>query len=67
MQVQFQEAAKMCKTFTLCDVNTSQVSTRDQLKWVIKLQLADNVISDVDVGYHQASMVVTIRKQPNSS
>ena len=49
------------KTFTLRDVNLSRVSTRDQLKQVIKTQLADDVIGDFDVGYYQASTVVSIR------
>ena len=49
------------KTFTLRDVNFSRVSTRDQLKQVIKTQLADDVIGDFDVGYYQASTVVSIR------
>ena len=52
------EAAKTCKTFTLRDVN---VITRDQLKQVIKLQLAGDVTDDFDVGYYQATTVVSIR------
>ena len=55
------EAATKCKTFTLCDVNVSQVITCDQLKWVIKLQLAGDVTDDFDVGYYQATTVVSIR------
>ena len=35
--------------------------TRDQLKQVIKLQLAGDVTDDFDVGYHQATTVVSIR------
>ena len=53
--------AKTCKTFTLRDINLSQVSTCNQLKQAIKTLLADDVISDFDVGYYQASTVVSIR------
>ena len=51
------------KTFTLRNVDIEQVSTRDQLKAVIRSQLTDDVIirGDFDVGYYQASTVVTIR------
>jgi len=55
------EAATKCKTFTLRDVNVSQVITRDQLKRVIKLQLAGDVTDDFDVGYYQATTVISIR------
>lgn len=55
------EAAKTCKTFTLRDVNVGQVITRDQLKQVIKLQQADDITGDFDVGYCQATTVVSIR------
>ena len=55
------EATKTCKTFTLRDVNVGQVITHDQLKQVIKLQLAGDVTDDFDVGYYQATTVVSIR------
>ena len=35
--------------------------TRDQLKQVIKLQLAGDVTDDFDVGYYQATTVASIR------
>ena len=52
-----------CKTFTLRNVDIEQVSTRDQLKRIIRTQLADDIIiqGDFDVGYYQASTVVSIR------
>ena len=55
------EAVKTCKTFTLRNVNVGQVITRDQLKQLIKLQLDDDVTDEFDVGYYQATTVVTIR------
>jgi len=60
------EVATKCKTFTLRDVNVSQVITRDQLKRVIKLQLAGDVTDDFDVGYYQATTVVSIRSPQDS-
>ena len=52
-----------CKTFTLRNVDIEQVSTRDQLKRVIRTQLTDDIIikGDFDVGYYQASTIVSIR------
>ena len=32
-----------CKTLTLCNVDIEQVSTRDQLKRVIRTQLTDDI------------------------
>ena len=51
------------QTFTLRNVHVDQVSTRDQLKHVIRTQLTDDIIigGDFDVGYYQASTVVSIR------
>ena len=43
------EEDKICKTFTLRDVNVAQVIICDQLKWVIKLQLDDDVTDNFDV------------------
>jgi hypothetical protein len=55
------EAVKTCKTFTLRNVNVGQVITCDQSKQLIKLQLDDDVTDDFDIGYYQATIVVTIR------
>ena len=51
------------KTFTLRNVDIDQVSTCDQLKHVILTQLTDDIIirGDFDVGYYQASTIVSIR------
>ena len=51
------------KTFTLRNVDIDQVTTRDQLKHVILTQLTDDIIirGDFDVGYYQASTIVSIR------
>ena len=51
------------KTFTLRNVDIDQVTTRDELKHVILTQLTDDIIirGDFDVGYYQASTIVSIR------
>ena len=44
-------------------MNIDQVTTRDQLKHIILTQLTDHIIirGDFDVGYYQASTIVSIR------
>lgn len=49
------------KTFTLRNINSDLMKTRDQLKQVISTQLSHDLTSDFDVGYYQASVVVSIR------
>ena len=61
------ENSKDAKTFTLRHINTTKVSTSDELKKFIKQQLGNDVNDweDFDVGYVQGTgdRVITIRSK----
>ena len=54
-------AKKESKTYTLRDIDTSKISTVDQLKRLIKTQLQGEIHEHFNVGYLHGSSHVTIR------
>ena len=52
---------KEWKVFTLRNVDPASITSRDDLKAEIRVQLCDDVKNDFDVGYVQGSNFISIR------